>query len=48
MLSTTLSDPQGDLLQLEHALQVVRSGDEEVGGEDLLDDGAHARQREVA
>jgi hypothetical protein len=30
-VNTTLSDPQGDLLQLEHALQVVRSGDEEVG-----------------
>ena len=35
-------------MQLEHALEVVRAGDEEVRGQDFLEDGADARQREVA
>ena len=35
-------------MEREHALEIVRARDEEVGGEDFSDDGAHVRQREVA
>ena len=46
--STTLSDPQRDLLQLEHALEVVRARHKKMRGQDFLKDGAYARQREGA
>jgi hypothetical protein len=45
--STTLSNPEDDVLGREHALEIVRTRDEEVGGQHLLNDGAHVGQREV-
>jgi hypothetical protein len=41
-----LSDPQDDISKGEHAFEVVRARDEEMRGEDFLDDRADARQRE--
>ena len=43
-----MSDPQDDVLQLEHAPKVVRLGDKEVRGEDLADDRADVWQRQRA
>ena len=36
--STTLLDPQLDIPQFQHGVQIVRMCDEEVGGENLGDD----------
>jgi hypothetical protein len=47
-VNTTLSDSWRALLELEHTLQVVRPNEEDVGGQDPLDDAADARKREVA
>ena len=45
--STTLSDLQLHVFELEHPLQVARLRDEEMGGQDLLNHGADAWQREL-
>ena len=45
--STTLSDLQLDIFELEHPFQIVWLRDEEMRREHFLDDGADARQREL-
>lgn len=44
--STTLSDLQPDVFELQHPLQVMRVRHEEMRGQDFLDNGTHARQRQ--
>jgi hypothetical protein len=41
--STTLSGSHFDVFELQHPLEIVRLGHEEMGGQDFLDDGAHTR-----
>src|SRR5215213_10688942 len=44
--STTLSDSQSDIFELQHPFEVAGLRHEEMGGQHLLNDGTHARQRE--